>query len=68
MNKDIEKKVQDCTACLTSGKNLEYQLPKKHYGKLEKLCEPGQKIQIDFTGKLHNKHLHGATQTLIVVD
>ena len=68
MKKDIENKVQDCTACLTSGKNLEYQLPKKQYGKLEKLSEPGHKIQIDFTGKLHNKHLHGATQILIAVD
>ena len=53
MMKDIENKVQDCTACLASGKNLEYQIPKKHYGKL-KLSEPGQEIQIDFTGKLHN--------------
>ena len=68
MKKDIENKVQDCTACLTSGKNLKYQLPKKHYGKLEKLSEPGQEIQIDFIGKLHNKHLHGETQILIAVD
>ena len=62
------KKVQDCTACLASGKNLKYQLPKKHYRKLEKLSKPGQEIQIDFTGKLHNKHLHGETQILIAVD
>ena len=68
MKKDIENKVQDCTACLASGKNLKYQLPKKHYGKLEKLSEPGQEIQIDFTGKLHKKHLHGETQILIAVD
>ena len=68
LKKDIENKVQDCTACLASGKNLKYQLPKKHYGKLEKLSEPGQEIQIDFTGKLHNKHLHGETQILIAVD
>ena len=44
MKKDVENKVQDCTACLASGKNLKYQLPKKHYGKLEKLSEPGQLI------------------------
>ena len=30
MKKDIENKVQDCTACLASGKNLKYQLPKKN--------------------------------------
>ena len=44
--------VKDCTVCLASGKNLKYHLPRKHYGKLEKLTEPGQKIQIDFTGNL----------------
>ena len=54
MKKDIENKVQDCTACLASGKNLKYQLPKKPYGKLEKLSKPGQEFQIDFTGKIHN--------------
>ena len=44
MKKDIENKVQDCRACLASGKNLKYQIPKKHSGKLEKLSEPGQEI------------------------
>ena len=39
MKQDIETKVKDCTACLASGKSLEYQLPKKHYGILEKLSE-----------------------------
>ena len=35
---------------------------------LEKLSEPGQELQIDFTGKLHNKKLNGETQFLIAVD
>ena len=65
---DIETKVKDCTACLASGKNLIYQLPKTHYGKVEKLSEPGKKIQIDLTGKLHNKKLSGETQILIAID
>ena len=65
---DIETKVKDCTACLASGKNLKYQLPNKHYGKLEKLTEPGQEIQIDFTGKLHNQKINGDVQILIAVD
>ena len=56
------------TACFASGKNLRYQLPKKYYGKLEKLTEPGQELQIEFTGKLHNKNLHGEVQILIAVD
>ena len=55
--KNIKNKVKDCTACLASGKSLQYQLPKKHYGKLEKLSEPGQEIQIGFTRKLQNKKL-----------
>ena len=50
----IKTKVKDCTACLASCKNLQYQPPKKHFGKLEHLTEPGQEIQIDFTGKLEN--------------
>ena len=44
-------------------KNLKYQLPKKYYGKLENLTEPGHDLQIDFTGKLHNKNIHGEVQT-----
>ena len=65
---DIETKVKDCTACLALGKSLKYQLPKKHFGKLEKLTEPVQELQIDFTGKLHNKNIHGDVQILIAVD
>ena len=62
MKQDIENKVKDCTACLASSKNLKQPLSKKHYGKIEKLSEPGQEIQIDFTGKLHNKNIHGEVQ------
>ena len=65
---DIETKVEDCTACLASGKSLKYQLPKKYYGKLEKLTEAGQEIQIDLTGNLHNKNMHGEVQILKAVD
>ena len=43
----MEIKVKDRKACLASGKSLNYQLPKKLYGKLEKLNQPGQKIQFD---------------------
>ena len=43
--------------------NTNYQ--KKHYRKLEKLSEPGQEIQIDFTGKLHNTIRSGETQIII---
>ena len=62
INKDIEKKVKNCIACLSSGKNLKYQIPKNESGKLKVLTEPGQEFQIDFTGKLHNKKLNGENQ------
>ena len=68
MKQDIKNKVKDCTACLASDKSLNYQLPKKHYGKLQKLTEPGQEIQIDLTGKLHNKKINGDKQLLIAID
>ena len=68
INRDIENKAKDCIACLASGKTLKYQLPNIHYGKLKTLTEPGQEIQIDFTGKLHNKRINGDVQILIAVD
>ena len=55
INKDNEEKVKNCIACLSSGKNLKYQIPKNENGKLKILAEPGQEVQIDFTGKLNNK-------------
>ena len=51
INKDIEDKVKSCIACMSSGKNLKYQLPKNESGKLKTLTEPGQEIRIYFTGK-----------------
>ena len=51
-----------------TGNNLKYRLPQNQHGKLEKLTEPGQELQIDFTRKLHNKKLNGEAQILIAVD
>ena len=59
MCKEIEDKTKNCVACMASGKNLNYQLPKTNFGKLNTLTEPGQEIQIDFTGKLNHKNLNG---------
>ena len=64
MQKDIEQKVKDCT----TGKNLNNQISKNQYGKLEKLSETGQELQINFTGKLNNKYLYGEPQILIAID
>ena len=68
MQKEIEEKTKNCVACMASGKNLKYQIPKREFGKLKTLTEPGQEIQIDFSGKLNNKKLNGEHQILIAVD
>ena len=68
MRKDIEQKVEDCTACSATGKNLKHQIPKNQYGNLEKLSEPGQELQIDFTWKSHNKNLNREPQNLMAID
>ena len=53
---------------MSSGKNLKYQLPKNEFGKLKTLTEPGQEIQISFSGKSVNKKLNGDHQILIAID
>ena len=64
IRQDFENKVKNCIACLASGTNLKHQLPNNHHGKLKKLTESGQGIQIDFSGKLHNKRINGDVQIL----
>ena len=55
MQKQIEDETKNCVACMSSGKNLNYQLPKHEFGKLKTLTELGQEIQIIFSGKLNSK-------------
>ena len=47
---------------MLSGKNLKYQLPKHEFGKLKTLTEPGQEIQIDFSGNLKTKNQTATTK------
>ena len=47
---------------------MKYQIPKNESGKLKVLTEPGQEIQIDFTGKMHTKKLNGENQLQIAMD
>ena len=35
MQKEIEEKTKNCVACMASGKNLKYQIPKREFGKTE---------------------------------
>ena len=32
MQKEIEEKTKNCVACMASGKNLKYQIPKREFG------------------------------------
>ena len=68
MQKERQDKTKNCVACMSSGKNLKYQLPKHKFGKLKTLTELGQEIQIDFSGKLNNKKLNGDHQIQIAID
>ena len=46
INKDIEDKVKNCEACLSSGKNLKYQIPKNESGKLKTLTNWDRKFKL----------------------
>ena len=50
INKDIEDKVKSCIACMSSGKNLKYQLPKNESGKLKTLIEPDKNFKLILPG------------------
>ena len=54
--------------CMASGKNLNDQILKNETGKSKTLSEPGQEIQIDFSGELNNKTLNSEYQLVIAVD
>ena len=62
MSKEIEDKTKNCVACMASGGNLNYQILKNNFGKLKTITEPGQEIQIDFSGKLNHKKRNGEHQ------
>ena len=68
MFKAIEDKIKNCVACMASGKNLNYNIPRDNFGKLKTLTEPGQENQIDIPGKLNHKKLNREHQILIALD
>ena len=67
MRADIEK-AKTCSACLNAGKELKTQLPSTEKSKLEPPKNPGEEIQIDFTGNLNSKHLDSSPFVLVAVD
>ena len=68
MRKDIERELEDCNASLVTGKNPKNQIPKNQQVKLKKPTKRGQKLLIDFTGKLPNKNVNGEPEFLIAID
>ena len=68
MRQDIERKSKTCSACLNASKNLKFQIPQTEKSKIESPKTPGEEIQIDFTGNLHNKKLSTNPPVLIAVD
>ena len=68
MRADIEKKAKTCSACLNAGKKLKTQLSSSKKSKLELPKNPGEKIQIDFTGNLNSKHLDSSPFILVAVE
>ena len=68
MRADIEKKAKACSACLNAGKNLKCQIPSTEKTKIEQPENPGEEIQMDFTGNLNSKHFEHSPFILIAVD
>ena len=65
--KDIRTKVENCTSCRMSGKNLKTQIPKTEKNYLDLLTEPNQEIQLDFAGPINSKS-RGTLYILVAVD
>ena len=59
MRKYLDNKCSTCTACVSSRKNLKYELPSTEKITLPELIEPTREKQIDFFDKAHHKHVTG---------
>ena len=68
MQADIEKKAKTCSACLNAGKNLKCRIPSTEKTKMEPPENPGEEIQMEFTGNLNSKHFEHSPFILIAVD
>ena len=53
---------------MTSGENLNYQITTTEETKLPGLAKLGQETEIDYSGKMHNKHAAGEPYDLFGID
>ena len=55
IHRTIKLRAENCKQCTDQGKNLKPIIPKTNLGKLPKLLEPNQEIQLDFARPLPNE-------------
>ena len=67
MAEEIKKKQKECIPCRNAGKNLKTQLPKTEKSKINS-NEPGEELQLDFTGDLISDKLQNHPKILVAVD
>ena len=69
MKKDIENGCKTCNACMSSVKNLKYQILSTEKFERPVLTERGQEIQIFFpVNYIQNKHVTGKPYIFIAID
>ena len=54
MHKDIVNLAEECRSCTRYGKNVKYLILKNASKYLPLLMQPGQEVQLDYTGPLEN--------------
>ena len=67
MADDIRQKQKECTACRNAGKNLKTQIPSTDKSKII-TNEPGEELQLDFTGDLISNKLPNRPKILVAID
>ena len=67
ITEDIQQKQKECIACRNTGKNLKTQLPLTDKSEI-KTYEPGEELQLDFTGDLISDKINNRPKILVAVD
>ena len=67
IHRTVKLRTENCKQCTDQGKNLKPLIPKSDLGKLPKLDEPNQEVQLDFAGPIPNES-NKDTYILVAVD
>ena len=68
IHKSLSSKAQACDECTKQGKNLKPIIPKQDLGKLRKLSEPNEELQMDFAGPIPFRNHADNYYILVSVD